>query len=101
MMPAVGEVKRLVPGLGEAATISLPANRPLGGRTLKALDLRGLTGATVIAIDRGPRTSSTRLPTRCCGRGTCWCLTGSQESVNNARDLLLTAPVPSQEQPMV
>ena len=100
-MPAVGEVKRLVPGLGDAATISLPASAPSVGRTLKALDLRGLTGATVIAIDRGPQDIVYPTADEVLRPGDVLVLTGSQESVNNARDLLLTAPVPSQEQPMV
>jgi monovalent cation:H+ antiporter-2, CPA2 family len=101
MMPAVGEVKRLVPGLGDAATISLPASAPSVGRTLKALDLRGLTGATVIAIDRGPQDIVYPTADEVLRPGDVLVLTGSQESVNNARDLLLTAPVPSQEQPVV
>jgi len=101
MMPAVGEVKRLVPGLGDAATISLPASAPSVGRTLKALDLRGLTGATVIAIDRGPQDIVYPTADEVLRPGDVLVLTGSQDSVNNARDLLLTAPVPSQEQPVV
>jgi CPA2 family monovalent cation:H+ antiporter-2 len=101
MMPAVGDVKRLMPGLGEAATISLPINAPSVGRTLKAINLRGLTGATVIAIDRGPQDIVYPTADEVLRPGDVLVLTGSQESVNNARDLLLIAPVPSQEQPVV
>ena len=71
------------------------------GRTLKALNLRGLTGATVIAIDRGPEDIVYPTADEVLRSGDVLVLTGSQESVNNARDLLLTAPVPSQEQPVV
>jgi CPA2 family monovalent cation:H+ antiporter-2 len=101
MMPAVGEVKRLVPGLGEAATISLPPNAPSVGRTLKALNLRGQTGATVIAIDRGPEDIVYPTADEVLRPGDVLVLTGSQESVNNARDLLLSAPTTAQEQPVV
>jgi CPA2 family monovalent cation:H+ antiporter-2 len=102
ILPAVGDVKRLMPGLGEAATISLPADAPSVGQTLKALDLRGLTGATVIAIDRGPEDIVYPTADEVLRPGDLLVLTGSQESVNNARDLLLRpAPPTAQEQPMV
>jgi CPA2 family monovalent cation:H+ antiporter-2 len=42
----------LLPGLGSARTVRLGPTSPAVGRTLGELDLRGQTGATVIAIDR-------------------------------------------------
>jgi CPA2 family monovalent cation:H+ antiporter-2 len=48
------EMRRLVPGLGEATTLRLASDAPSVGKTLKQLDLRGLTGASVIAIERSP-----------------------------------------------
>ncbi len=42
----------LLPGLGNATTVAITAGSPAVGRTLKQINLRGLTGATVIAIDR-------------------------------------------------
>jgi len=42
----------LLPGLGNATTVPIAAGSAAIGRTLKQIDLRGLTGATVIAIDR-------------------------------------------------
>ncbi len=48
-------VARLVPGLGNATAVRLDTANRYIGRTLKEIDLRGLTGATVIAIERsGP-----------------------------------------------
>jgi CPA2 family monovalent cation:H+ antiporter-2 len=41
-----------LPGLGNARALRLGPHSPAVGRTLRQLDLRGLTGATVIAIDR-------------------------------------------------
>ena len=46
------EARRMVPGLGEAATLRLAPGGPAVSRTLAELNLRGLTGATVIAIER-------------------------------------------------
>jgi monovalent cation:H+ antiporter-2, CPA2 family len=46
------DVNTLLPGLGVTATMDLdPASRYVG-KTLKQIDLRGLTGASVIAIER-------------------------------------------------
>ena len=42
----------LLPGLGNATTVAITEGSPAVGRTLKQINLRGLTGATVIAIDR-------------------------------------------------
>jgi CPA2 family monovalent cation:H+ antiporter-2 len=42
----------LLPGLGNATAVPIAAASPAVGRTLKQINLRGLTGATVIAIDR-------------------------------------------------
>jgi monovalent cation:H+ antiporter-2, CPA2 family len=46
------EARRLVPGLGEAATLRLAPGDSAVARTLGQLNLRGLTGATVIAVER-------------------------------------------------
>lgn len=46
------EARRMVPGLGEAATLRLGPGDPAVSRTLADLNLRGLTGATVIAVER-------------------------------------------------
>jgi Putative regulatory, ligand-binding protein related to C-terminal domains of K+ channels len=46
------EARRMVPGLGEAATLRLAPDGPAVSRTLAELNLRGLTGATVIAVER-------------------------------------------------
>jgi CPA2 family monovalent cation:H+ antiporter-2 len=46
------EARRLVPGLGEAATLRLAPGDPAVSQTLGQLNLRGLTGSTVIAVER-------------------------------------------------
>jgi CPA2 family monovalent cation:H+ antiporter-2 len=42
----------LLPGLGHPGAVRLAAGSPAVGRTLGELDLRGITGATVLAITR-------------------------------------------------
>jgi Kef-type K+ transport system, predicted NAD-binding component len=51
-LPDTAEARRMVPGLGEAATMRLAPGDPAVSRTLGQLNLRGLTGATVIAVER-------------------------------------------------
>jgi CPA2 family monovalent cation:H+ antiporter-2 len=82
------EVRRLVPGLGELASMKLaPAARCVGS-TLKGLELRGTTGATVLAIKRGP--DQVVLPTadEVLRAGDTLVLTGTREAVAAARRLL-------------
>jgi len=45
-------LSQLLPGIGEIIPISLGAESPVLGKTLAELDLRGLTGVSVIAIIR-------------------------------------------------
>jgi len=46
------EVKTLLPGIGEPAALRLAPDSPAVGKTLAELNLRGLTGATVLAVRR-------------------------------------------------
>jgi len=47
------QMHRVLPGLGTPVPVRVPAGSGVVGRTLAELDLRGLTGATVLAIVRG------------------------------------------------
>jgi CPA2 family monovalent cation:H+ antiporter-2 len=47
------EVGRVLPGLGSPTRFTLAEGSPAVGRTLASLNLRGATGATVLAIARG------------------------------------------------
>jgi CPA2 family monovalent cation:H+ antiporter-2 len=49
----LAQLNRLLPGLGAPVAIRLRADSPAAGRTLAELNLRGLTGATVLAVVRG------------------------------------------------
>ena len=48
----LAQVHALLPGLGDPVPVRLPPGSHGVGRTLASLDVRGLTGATVLAIAR-------------------------------------------------
>jgi monovalent cation:H+ antiporter-2, CPA2 family len=50
---ALLELHQLLPGLGELVPVRLAPGSPVVGSSLAQLNLRGLTGATVLAITRG------------------------------------------------
>ena len=47
-----GNLQELIPGLGEPRSVRLGAGHPAVGQSLGSLNVRGLTGATVLAIHR-------------------------------------------------
>jgi CPA2 family monovalent cation:H+ antiporter-2 len=55
------QVRALLPGLGEPVSIDIAADSPAVGRSLAQLDVRGATGAIVLAITRAE--GSIPLPT--------------------------------------
>ena len=50
--PPIDQVHQLLPGIGEPIAFTVPANSPAIGRSLADLDVRGATGATILAITR-------------------------------------------------
>ena len=96
--PAVREeVKRLLPGMGETTAVTVTAGDRCDGRTLKQLDLRGLTGATVIAIDRGPQDIVFPQAEETITAGDILILTGTEEAVAQARQVLAKGEVSAVE----
>ncbi len=82
------EVGQVLPGLGSPTRFTLDAGSPAVGRTLASLNLRGATGATVLAIARG--SEGVLVPT---GHEQLrvhdvLALAGTQEAVAAARELL-------------
>ena len=49
---ALAQVERLLPGIGSLAPVTMSAASAAAGHTLAELNLRGLTGATVVAVAR-------------------------------------------------
>jgi CPA2 family monovalent cation:H+ antiporter-2 len=81
-------VHHLVPGLGEPVPCRLDAGCDAVGRTLAQVNLRGLTGATVIAITRADGGVSTPTAAEVLRAGDVLALAGTQEAVAAARELL-------------
>ena len=92
----IPEIQNLLHGLGAPAAVELDARCPSVGRSLAELDLRGRTGATVLAIARG----ADSLPTPAAGErlraGDVLALAGTRDAVEAARALLCGGPEASQ-----
>jgi len=52
---ALMQVEKLLPGIGSLSAVTVEKGGPADKRTLAELNLRGLTGATVVAVSRGDR----------------------------------------------
>ncbi len=77
-----------LPGLGNARAFRLSADSRVIGRTLRQLDLRGLTGATVIAIDREPADVVYPTADEILRPGDTLVVTGAAGAVEAAQELL-------------
>ena len=85
---SMGDLQALLPGLGDISSHAIRQDCPNVGRSLKELDLRGRTGATVVAISRAG--GSVLLPE---GKerlraGDILGITGSHGACDAARELL-------------
>ena len=85
---ALAPVGSLLPGLGEPVPFRVDARSVAAGRTLAELDLRGLTGATVLAIIREGRGSIAPTAREELRAGDVLALAGSHAAVEAAKDLL-------------
>jgi CPA2 family monovalent cation:H+ antiporter-2 len=83
--------RRILPGLGEPEFVELRDDSPAIGRTLASLDLRGLTGATVLAIARDDAQIAVPAGSERLRVGDVLALAGSREAVESARTLLTGA----------
>jgi CPA2 family monovalent cation:H+ antiporter-2 len=85
----------VLPGLGEPTSIQLEGTSPAVGRTLAELNLRGMTGATVLAIRRGE--AGVVIPTarEQLQAGDVLALAGTHDAIDAAR-AVLTGSAPLQ-----
>ncbi|MBX7149031.1 cation:proton antiporter [bacterium] len=83
------QLSNLLPGLGVLESVIVTRQSPAFDKTLSTLNLRALTGATVVAITR--KTGSVVMPSgnELLQEGDILTLTGPQEVVDMARSLLL------------
>jgi CPA2 family monovalent cation:H+ antiporter-2 len=96
---ALDRVRRLLPGLGEPVPVRLPTGSAAVGRTLAQLDLRGATGATILAIARGEEGLVAPGAQERLEVGDVLALAGSAEAVDAARRILLAPAVPAAPSP--
>lgn len=91
----LSKIERLLPGLGALTAVRLSPASAAVGKTLAQLNLRALTGASVLAITRadGPVIAPTAQDVL--RAGDVLALTGTQEAIESAR-LQLLAGSPSQ-----
>jgi monovalent cation:H+ antiporter-2, CPA2 family len=82
------EARAELPGLGNAQAIRLAPDATAVGKTIRALDLRGLTGATIIAIDRQPADLVYPTAEETLRAGDTLVVTGAAAAVEAARELL-------------
>jgi CPA2 family monovalent cation:H+ antiporter-2 len=86
------EVNRILPGLGQPVPLQLSPSCAAVGRSLTDLNLRGLTGATVLVIARDGRAIIRDTATEVMRPGDVLALAGTHEAVEAAAALLRGAP---------
>jgi CPA2 family monovalent cation:H+ antiporter-2 len=82
------QVEQLLPGLGALTAVRLETSSPAVGRTLAELNLRALTGASVLAITREAGNVVAPAAGETLRAGDVLALTGTQEAIEAARTLL-------------
>jgi CPA2 family monovalent cation:H+ antiporter-2 len=90
-MKAITSVQDLMPGLGGTAAVQLRTGDPGVGKSLARLDLRGRTGATVLAISRGGVSMVSPAADELLQAGDMLALTGSADAIEAAREALTGA----------
>jgi monovalent cation:H+ antiporter-2, CPA2 family len=81
-------IDAVLPGLGTPTAVRVGATSALVGQTLGTSNLRGLTGATVLAIQRGARSIPVPAATDTLEVGDVLALAGSTEAIAAASELL-------------
>ena len=86
----LADVRRLLPGLGEPTSVRLEPGSRAVGNTLAALDLRGQTGAMVLAISRTEDGVIAPTAREVLRAGDVLALVGTREAVEAAKEVLLS-----------
>jgi CPA2 family monovalent cation:H+ antiporter-2 len=90
------QLHRLLPGLGAPVPVRLDASAAAVGQTLAAINLRGLTGATVLAVVRREGEVLVPTGTETLRAGDLLAVAGTAEAIQSAR-ALLEAPARTEE----
>jgi CPA2 family monovalent cation:H+ antiporter-2 len=93
--PSLDTVGKILPGLGDPVSLRIEPGSALEGQTLASANLRGLTGATVLAILRGDKQLLMPSGQETLNSGDVLAVVGSHEAVESARALIggSTTPV--------
>ena len=86
--PSLDTVGKILPGLGEPVSLRIEPGSALEGQTLAGVNLRGLTGATVLAIVRGDEQLLMPSGHETLHDGDVLAVVGSHEAVESARALI-------------
>jgi CPA2 family monovalent cation:H+ antiporter-2 len=90
---ALEQVHELLPGLGALVAVRLDPGSAAIGKTLAELNLRGLTGATVLAITRGEGGVIIPSATEVLRAGDVLALAGTHEAIEAAKNLVTAPPL--------
>jgi CPA2 family monovalent cation:H+ antiporter-2 len=82
------EASALLVGLGSPLPVHLGPDSPAVGKTLAELNVRGLTGATILAIRRGAETHLVPAGNQSLAAGDVLALAGAKEATDAAKELL-------------
>lgn len=85
---ALAQIKHLMPGLGEPVPFRLDERSLAVGKTLAQLNLRGLTGASVLAIARGEEGVIAPTASETLRAGDVLALAGTHDAVTAATEVL-------------
>ena len=85
---ALADVNRLLPGLGEPVAVRLDSTSGAVGQSLADLNLRGRSGATVLAISRNGEDIVVPAAGERLQAGDVLALAGSHDAIETARELL-------------
>ncbi len=86
------QVNQVLPGLGEPVALRLEEGAPSVGKSLADLNLRGVTGATVLAITRGEQGVLVPTAQEVLRAGDVLALAGTHEAIDSAKALLCNPP---------
>jgi CPA2 family monovalent cation:H+ antiporter-2 len=93
---AIEVVQELLPGMGTIVPFRVELGSKAAGQSLGKLNLRGLTGATVVALSRGGQRIVFPEAEEVLQEGDVLALTGSHDAIAAAHGLLRNRPVERQ-----
>lgn len=87
--PPLDDLHKLLPGMGDPEPVVIPKGSPAVGRSIRQLQIRGLTGAVVLGIQRGNAGIRIPGPDEIVEEGDVLAVAGSSQAIAASRALLL------------